>query len=162
MLSCSVVSNSLWPHGLQPTKLLGPWNSPGKNTGVGCNSLLQGIFPTQGSNPRLLCLLYWEVGSLWLHHSGSPRHQISEGYKTGLKFLLKPSRKNPVPPPRVQRSLCVPCLSLVEKLKYPRPPRVTKEQAQAVNDQDNRVTASFSVWCPFPSCFKDLPPEEMN
>ena len=30
-----------------------PWNSPGKNTGVGCHALLQGIFPTQGWNPGL-------------------------------------------------------------------------------------------------------------
>ena len=36
---------------------------PGKNTGVGCHFLLQGIFPTQGSNPHLLCLLTWQVGS---------------------------------------------------------------------------------------------------
>ena len=46
----SVVSNSLRPHGLQPTRFLCPWNSPGKNPGLGCHSLLQGIFPTQGSN----------------------------------------------------------------------------------------------------------------
>ena len=46
---CSVMSNSLWLHGLY-----GPWNSPGQNTGVGSCSLLQGIFPTQGSNPGLL------------------------------------------------------------------------------------------------------------
>ena len=39
-----------------PTRLLCPWNSPGKNTEVGCHSLLQGIFPTRGSNPRLLHL----------------------------------------------------------------------------------------------------------
>ena len=44
-VSCSVVSNSLWPHGL---------NSPGQNTGVGSLFLLQVIFPTQGSNPGLL------------------------------------------------------------------------------------------------------------
>ena len=37
-----------------PTRLLCMWNSPGKNTGVGCHSLLPGIFPTQGSNPGLL------------------------------------------------------------------------------------------------------------
>ena len=37
-----------------PTKLLRPWDFPGKNTGVGCHFLLQGIFPTQGSNPGLL------------------------------------------------------------------------------------------------------------
>ena len=42
----SVVSKSLRLHGLQPTRLLCPWSSPGKNTRVGKNSLLQGIFPT--------------------------------------------------------------------------------------------------------------------
>ena len=44
----------LLPHGLHPARLLGPWDSPGKNTGVGCHSRLQGIFPNQGSNPSLL------------------------------------------------------------------------------------------------------------
>ena len=47
VLSCLVVSDALWPYGLQPAKLLCSWNSPGKNTGVGNHSLLQGIFPTQ-------------------------------------------------------------------------------------------------------------------
>ena len=47
--SHSVVSHSLWPHGLYS-----PWNSPGQNTGVGSLSLLQGIFPTQGLSPGLL------------------------------------------------------------------------------------------------------------
>ena len=47
--SHSVMSNSLQPHGLYS-----PWNSPGQNTGVGSRSLLQGIFPTQGSNSGLL------------------------------------------------------------------------------------------------------------
>ena len=37
--SHSVVSNSKWPHGLQPTRLLRPWDFPGKNTGVGCHGL---------------------------------------------------------------------------------------------------------------------------
>ena len=41
------------PHGLYPTRLLCPWDSPGKNIGVGCHSLLHGIFPTQGLNPSL-------------------------------------------------------------------------------------------------------------
>ena len=45
---CSVVSDSLWPH-----RLYSSWNFPGQNTGVGSLSLLQGIFPTQGSNPGL-------------------------------------------------------------------------------------------------------------
>ena len=61
----SVMSDSLQPHGLYS-----PWNSPGQNTEVGSLSLLQGIFPTQGSNPGLPhCrqILYQ------LSHKGSPR-----------------------------------------------------------------------------------------
>ena len=46
--------DSLRPHGLSPARLLCPWDFPGKNTGVGCHFLLQGIFPNQGSNPGLL------------------------------------------------------------------------------------------------------------
>ena len=44
----------LQPHGLQPVRLLCPWDSPGKNTGVGCHFLFQGIFPTQELNLGLL------------------------------------------------------------------------------------------------------------
>ena len=68
----SLVSDSLWPHRRQPARLLCPWDSPGKNTGVGCHVPLQGIFPTQGSN---LCLLHWQAGSSALSHRGSP-HEL--------------------------------------------------------------------------------------
>ena len=47
------------------------WNFPSKNTAVGCHLLLQGIFPTQGSNPHLLCLLHWQVDCLPPRHMGS-------------------------------------------------------------------------------------------
>ena len=63
--SLSVMSDSLQPLGLYCS-----WMSPGQNTGVGNLSLLQGIFPTQGSNPSLPCcrqILYQ------LSHQGSPR-----------------------------------------------------------------------------------------
>ena len=50
-LSGSAVSDSLWSHGLQPARLCYPWDSPSKNTGVGSQSFLQGIFPNQGLNP---------------------------------------------------------------------------------------------------------------
>ena len=53
----SVVSNFLRSHGLQPARLLCPWDSLGKNNEVGCHVLLQGIFLTQGSNLFVLCLL---------------------------------------------------------------------------------------------------------
>ena len=53
-VNCSVVSKSLLPHELKPTSFLCPWNSPGKNSGVGSHSLFQGIFLIQGSNPGIL------------------------------------------------------------------------------------------------------------
>ena len=52
-VSCLVLSDSLWPHGLYSTRLLCPWKSPEKNTRVGGQSLLQENFPTPGSNPGI-------------------------------------------------------------------------------------------------------------
>ena len=63
-------SRSVESDSFQPQGLYSPWNSPGQNTEAGSCSLLQGIFPTQGSNPGLLhCrrILYQ------LSHQGSPR-----------------------------------------------------------------------------------------
>ena len=57
---------------LQPTRLLGPWYSPGKNTEVGCHALLQGIILIQGWNLHLLCLLHWQEGSFPLVPPGKP------------------------------------------------------------------------------------------
>ena len=51
-------------YAMEPSRLLCLFNSPGKNTGVGCHTLLQGIFPTQGSNPSILLLLNCAAGSL--------------------------------------------------------------------------------------------------
>ena len=48
--ACSVMFDSLQPHGPQPTRLLCPWDFPGKNTGVGCHFLLQGNVPDAGIN----------------------------------------------------------------------------------------------------------------
>ena len=73
-LSRSVVSDSLQPRGLQPTRLLCPWDFLGKNTGVGCQLLLQGNLLTQESNRILLCLLYWQLGSWTLASPGKPRY----------------------------------------------------------------------------------------
>ena len=70
----SAVSNSVTPVGCNLPRLLCPWNFPDKNTGMGCQFLLQGIFLTQGLNPCLLCLLHWQADSLPLHHLGSFFH----------------------------------------------------------------------------------------
>ena len=69
---CSVTQScpTLQPRGLQPAKLLCPWDSQVSNTRVGCHCLLQGIFLTQGSKP---CLLHGQTDSLPLGHLRSAR-----------------------------------------------------------------------------------------
>ena len=69
VLRCSVVSNSLQPHGLLPTRLLCPWGFSRQEYWNGL--FLQGIFLTQGSNPCLLHFLHWQADSLPLSHLGS-------------------------------------------------------------------------------------------
>ena len=60
-------------------------DSPGKNTGMGFHALLQGIFPTQGSNPRLLCLLHQQASSLPLVYLKSSPYIANKDllYSTG-------------------------------------------------------------------------------
>ena len=74
------MSDSVLPHRRQPFRLHRPWDSPGKNTGVGCNFLLQRIFPTQGLNqgfPHCRQILYpakhAATQSQWLTHLPCPR-----------------------------------------------------------------------------------------
>ena len=93
------MSDSLRPHGLYS-----PWNSPGRNTGVGSLSLLQGIFPTQGSNPGLLhCrqILYQ------LSHKGSPRI---------LEWVAYPFSSGSLPDPVIE--LGSPALQADYQLSY--------------------------------------------
>ena len=79
-----VVSNSLQPYGRQPARLLCPWDFSGKNTGVGCHALFQGIFLTQGWNLCLLCLLHGQTGSLPLAPPGKLNIYIQ------LRYLGRP------------------------------------------------------------------------
>ena len=81
---------TLWSCGWGPTRLHCPWNSPGKNTAVGCLFLLQAIFPTQGSNLHLLCLLQWQVASLPLVPPGKPQYSTQS-----LRILVSALSKHP-------------------------------------------------------------------
>ena len=72
VLRGSVMSNSLQPHGLQPTMLLCPWDCPGKNARVGCYFCFHGIFLTLGQNLHLLHLLHWPEYSSPLRHLENP------------------------------------------------------------------------------------------
>ena len=80
--------STLQPCGQSPIRFLHPWDFPGK-TRVGCHVLLQGIFLTQGWNPRLLHLLQWQAGSLTLAPPGNPSfHPYLWLYYFLLTFLL--------------------------------------------------------------------------
>ena len=81
---CSVISNSLQPYGLQPTMLLCPWDSPGKNTGVDSHYLLQQTFLTYGSNP---CLLHWQTNSLPSEPPWKPTDSLTIATQTPLEIL---------------------------------------------------------------------------
>ena len=66
-----------------------PCGSPGKNTGVCCHGLLQGISPNQGWNLCLLCLLHWQVGTLPLAPPGQPFILVPGGKVTNLQHQMR-------------------------------------------------------------------------
>ena len=70
LFSCVRLTVTLWTVARQA---LCPWDSPGKNTGVDCHALFQGIFPTQELSLYLLCFLHWQAGSLPLVAPGKPQ-----------------------------------------------------------------------------------------
>ena len=87
---CSVMSNSLRPHGLQPARFLCSWDFPGKNTGMDCHYLLHGNSSTQESNPHLLHLLHWEVDAFFVIFSTtvSPGKPLSLYYHFNLHGIF--------------------------------------------------------------------------
>ena len=105
--SRSVVSNSLQPHGL-----CSPGNSPGQNTGVGSLSLIQGIFPTQGSNSGLQCcrwILYQ------LSHKGSPcigRQSPNHRTTREVPICTLVSQRTQNPPPCIHGSFHIPYITM--------------------------------------------------
>ena len=101
-VSCSVVSDSLQPCGLYPIRLLCPRNFPGKNTGVGCHFLLQGIFLTQGSNSGLL-----HCRPLSEPHVGQGSRNTQKEVKPTA--LLLASMQLPASPGRPPEGASAPC-----------------------------------------------------
>ena len=77
-------------------QLLCPWDSPGKNTGVGCYAFLQRIFLIQGLSPHILHLLHWQAGSLPLVPPGKPmgahKHAESEAWGLVTPKEMRPSQ----------------------------------------------------------------------
>ena len=82
--SCPILCNPM-----DHARILCPWDFPGKNTGVGCHFLLQGIFLTQRSNS---CLLHWQADSLPLSHQGSLEGGVGGG-AGGTKITARESEQ---------------------------------------------------------------------
>ena len=81
--SCVQLFATLW------TKLICPWDSPGKTTWVFCHALLHRVYPTQGLNWHLLCLLHWQMGSLPLMSLGKPKKHKRSLKMNGKNALQK-------------------------------------------------------------------------
>ena len=95
------------------------WDSPGKHTGVGCHDLLQEFFLTQGSNPCLLCLLHWQVGSLPLappiKFNWNTAHPFI--YTLSLAAFMLCRQSSPMAHTTKRKSLPVPDLHLLFSFK---------------------------------------------
>ena len=83
-VSPSVMSNSLWSHGLQPVRFLCPWDFPGKNAGVGSHFLLQGIFPTQEFFP-----IQDNSAKVWTTNANNHKNESQKHYAKWRKSVLK-------------------------------------------------------------------------
>ena len=99
--SHSVVSDSLWPHGLWPTRLLHPWDFPGKSTGVGCHCLLR---MTTG---KTIALTRWTFVSKVMSLLFNMLSRLDIAFLPGSKHLLiswlqSPSAVILDPPPKIQ------------------------------------------------------------
>ena len=70
---------------VQLSRRLCPWDSADKTTGVGCHAVLQESFPTQGSNPCLLCLLHWQAGFFYHWHQLGSLSNAGVGYHAPLQ-----------------------------------------------------------------------------
>ena len=106
------LSDSLKPYEPQPNRFYCPWDSPGKNTGVGCCVLLQGKFPSQGSNLHLLYLLHWQAGSYHQHHLGSPISLEAMTNVILVSILMYPF---------FILSICIHMFSILHKIGFPNP-----------------------------------------
>ena len=90
--SCYVMSNSLWPHGLQPIRLLSPWDFLDQNAGVGCHFLLQGISLTWESKLHLL-------PCRWILYHWATREAQRPRERSDFKFKFWASDTSHLPPP---------------------------------------------------------------
>ena len=114
--SCSVVSDSYRPHGLQPTRLLHPWDFPGKSTGVGCHCLLRGLcLPLSysfslGEGLNLLCELQSTHGRFSLASPFFQKVMYLPAHSEDITLVLPLRGQGPLPAPTATPSVRGPTL----------------------------------------------------
>ena len=160
------------PHRLQPASLLCPWESPGKNTGMDCHFLLQGIFPTQESNPRLpQCgqtpyqlsylvggVILWVLDNCWDEAGKSLSRPVGSRWRRGCSLpglLARPSAvllENPRQGLDITPWGALGCPSLPDSLAFsnpaPRPQTLHSPLSLCARGEDLN-SCLFSEYCPY-------------
>ena len=103
-----------YPMDYSPSRCLCSWDSPGKNTGMGCCFLLQWIFLTLGLYPWLLCLLHWQVGSLPLNSHGKP-FKCPGGIQSRSPMVLRSNEQEQIPADPIVLIAFLLCLGVMNK-----------------------------------------------
>ena len=142
VLSCAWLS---WPYQLQPTRLLCPWDSPGRNIGVGWHFLLQWIFLNQALNRRLLSLLHWQEDFLPLKKCKLSYNYKVKGSRTDtpkwvpLACGLFWAEGNQDPAHSGETFLSLYCLKEFRSQAWPRMKAITR---------DSFTSAMADIWLP--------------
>ena len=144
------MSDPLQPYELYPARLLCPWDSLGKNTGVGCHTLFQMIFPTQGLNPTVLHLLHWQLGSLPLVLPGKHVGSITKSELHSYRRFQKPLTVIPNNPVLDLWHLCL-CWPLNYSSQWWQKFLMGKNVPQKKTNQDH-IQRRLNRPSPFPSC----------
>ena len=159
------MSDSLRPHGLWPTRLLCPWDFPGKSTGVGCPFVLQRIFPTKGSNPGLP---HCRQTPYCLSHQGSPyrfsevsiKCHFSQSWNKILKFVQSHKRSQEAKAMRKKNK--AECIILPDFIPYYKVMIITSlvrahththtQKKKQHTDQWNRIESPLINPCLYDQC----------
>ena len=134
------MSDFVWPYGLQPIRLFCLWNSPGKNTGVDCHALLQGICPTQRSNLGLLAL---QSDSLGFEQPG--KRTVVDNY------IIVSININLCSPTPLVKLLPLPCVSFLPASPTPlKIPPIFQGPGGSYYVQDGLIL-NLRTWIPVPA-----------
>ena len=128
-------------YGLQPIRLFCSWDSPSKNTWLGCHALLQRIFPTQESSLCFLCLLHWQAGSLPLAPPGKHEASLLK-WQLGMPIGILFSKELTLIMPKIIFHLLIYCYLLLLSVSGS---CTSNTQSQFCNDQKPLAGGFFTT-----------------